>query len=245
MSVYHKAQCVLHRRYLVRARENPRFTHSRRTCIDSSLELLRFQSILHLETRPNGRLRTQTHQVTSLGSNDFLLAATVVCLDLYHGLQLQAAGRPSGDTYTWGMERREEMLAAIRRSKEIWDELRDQSIEAWKASAILGVMLGKLHLGPQGTETSTAPVPLFEPQDEKENAAMTLGLLSSGMSPLNSGHSTFNDTTFRMAETSSPQGGLTASSMPQGAPSPFSMLGIMPDMQPVNLDWVCVDPATF
>ncbi|KAL1855633.1 hypothetical protein Plec18170_004359 [Paecilomyces lecythidis] len=240
-SLYHKAQVVLHRRYLPRARENPRFTHSRRTCIDSSLELLSYQSIIHAETRPNGRLRTLAHQVMSLSSNDFLLSATVVCLDLYHGLQLQAAGRPSGDTYAWGVERRDEMLAAIRRSKEIWDDLRDQSIEAWKASSILGVMLAKLHLGPQGTETSTASAPVFEPQDEKENAAMTLGLLSSGMSPLNSGNAAFSDPAFRMAETSSPPAGLGVPGMPQGAPSPFSMLGAMPDMQPVNLDWEAWD----
>ncbi|KAJ9381434.1 transcriptional regulator family: Fungal Specific TF [Paecilomyces variotii] len=242
MSTYHKAQVVLHRRYLGRARENPRFTHSRRTCIDSSLELLSYQSILHGETRPNGRLRALTHQVMSLSSNDFLLAATVVCLDLYHGLQLQAAGRPSGDTYAWGVERRDEMLATIRRSKEIWDDLRDQSIEAWKASSILGVMLTKLHLAPQGTETSTASAPAFESQDEKENAAMTLGLLSSGMSPLNSGTAGFSDPTFRMAETLSPPGGgLGVPGIPQGATSPFSMLGVMPDMQPVNLDWEAWD----
>jgi len=234
MSIYHKAQCVLHRRYLARARENPRFAHSRRTCIDSSMELLRFQSILYAETRPTGRLRNKRYQVTSLSSTDFLLAATIVCLDLYHGLQLRAAGRPSGDLYTWGFERREEMLAAIRRSKEIWDELRDESMEAWKAAEILGVMLGKLHLGPQGAESSTN-APVFEPQDEKQSAAMTLGLLSSGMSPLNAGPSTFTDSTFKTADTPLPQGGLEQ----QGAPSPFSsMFGQMPDMQPLNLDWV-------
>ncbi|KAL2009577.1 hypothetical protein VTN00DRAFT_5384 [Thermoascus crustaceus] len=241
MSVYHKAQCVLHRRYLARARENPRFAHSRRTCIDSSMELLRFQSILHAETRPTGRLRNKRYQVTSLSSTDFLLAATIVCLDLYHGIQLQAAGRPSGDLYTWGFERREEMLAAIQQSKEIWNELRDESMEAWKAAEILGVMLGKLHLGPQGAESNTN-APVFEPQDEKQSAAMTLGLLSSGMSPLNTGPSTFTEPMFKMADTPLPQGGLGPMGEPQGAPSPFSsVFGQMPDMQPLNLDWEAWD----
>ena len=121
MAVYDKAQCVLHRPYLVRARENPRFTYSRRTCIDSAMELLRVQALLHAETR-NGRLRSRQSRVTSLTSADFLLAGTIVTLDLYHGLSLQVSGRPSGDTYTWGRERRDEMTAAIQHSKEIWDD---------------------------------------------------------------------------------------------------------------------------
>lgn len=237
MSVYHKAQCVLHRRYLARARDNPRFTYSRRTCIDSALELLRFQAILHDETKPAGRLRGIHNRVTSLTCTDFLLAATIVCLDLHHGLQLQAAGRSSGDTYVWGRERREESLAAIRRSKEIWDELRDETLEAWKASGMLGVMLGKLNLGFPGTENGGG-APAFEPQDEKQSAAMTLGLLSSGMSPMNNGPPTFTDPGFKMPDTPLTQGGLGTAADVAAAPSPFSsMFGQMPDTQ-LNLDWV-------
>lgn len=234
MSVYHKAQCVLHRRYLARSRHNPRFTYSRRTCIDSALELLRYQSMLHEETKPSGRLRGMHNRVTSLSCTDFLLAATIVCLDLHHGLQLQNAGRPSGDVFIWGRERREELLAVLRRTKKIWDELRDETLEAWKAAAVLGVMLGKLNMGP---ENGAIPTPAFEPQDEKQSAAMTLGLLSSGMSPMNSGPPpTFADPSFKMLDPSLAPGGLGTSADIAAAPSPFgSMFGQMPDMQ---LDWV-------
>lgn len=238
MSVYHKAQCVLHRQYLVRARDNPQFTYSRRTCIDSALELLRFQSMLHEETKPTGRLRSRHNRVTSLSCTDFLLASTIVCLDLHHGLRLQAAGRPSGDMYVWGRERREELLAAIGRCKEIWDELRDETLEAWKASGVMGVMLSKLNLGFLATENGTGVAQPFEPQDEKQNAAMTLGLLSSGMSPMNNnGPPTFADPTFKMPDSSLAQGGSGLADVATAA-SPFSaMFGQMPDMQ-LNLDWV-------
>jgi hypothetical protein len=239
ISVYHKAQCVLHRRYLARARENLRFTPSRRTCIDSSMELLRFQSIFHRDIRPKNQMHKR-EQMNSLNSNDFLLAATIVCLDLYHGLQLQAAGRQSGDIHTWGRERREEMLAAIRGSYEIWNELRDESLEAYKVSGVLGVMLGKLTFVPQGTENGTVP-PIFEPQDEKQSAAMTLGLLSSGMSPLNTGPSAFVDSPFKMADSPLSQGGFGTMAELHEAPSPFNILGQMPDMQPSNLDWEAWD----
>lgn len=241
-SVYHKAQCVLHRRYIARARDNPRFTHSRRTCIDSSMELLRYQSILHQESRPGGRLRSK-HRGSSLNTSDFLLAATIVCLDLYHGLQLQAAGRPSGDIYTWGRERRDEMLAAIKRSREIWEELRDESLEAYKAAGILGVMLAKLTYTPQNTDAG-ANAPMFEESDEKQNAAMTLGLLSSGMSPQNTAPTSFSETPFKNAESPLPQGTFGSLTDPMGLSSPFGMFGQAPDMQPLNLDWVRLSSMT-
>ncbi|RHZ57794.1 uncharacterized protein CDV56_105572 [Aspergillus thermomutatus] len=238
MSVYHKAQCVLHRPYIVLARGNPRFTYSRKTCIDSALELLRFQSMLHAETRPTGRLRTRQNRVNSLSSNDFLLAATIVCFDLYHGLKLQAGGRDSGDTFAWGRERRQEMIMALQRSLEIWDELRDESLEAWKAAGILEVMLGKLNLG---FPESNATAPAFEPQDEKQSAAMTLGLLSSGLSAVNSGSPAFNETGFKVSETPSAPGQFGSTAEVPGAVSPFStMFGQMPDMQ-LNLDWEAWD----
>ncbi|KAJ5781156.1 hypothetical protein N7457_006316 [Penicillium paradoxum] len=237
MSIYNKAQCVLHRPYLVRARENPRFVYSRRTCIDSAMELLHTQALMHEESR-NGRLRSRGTRISSLTSADFLLAATIVSLDLYHGLSLQVSGRPSGDTYTWGRERRDEMIAAIQLSKEIWDESRDENMEAWKGSSVLGVMLSKLRMTVPSLENSAGAAP-FEPQDEKQNAAMTLGLLSSGMSPLNPGPPSFTDSMFKMGDSPMRTGanGLGGSAEMPGALSPFSsMFGQMPDTQ-VNLDW--------
>lgn len=236
MNVYHKAQCVLHRPYLGRARENPRFIYSRRACIDSAMELLRYQSMVYKGSELSGHLRNRHTWMSSLRSTDFMLAATIVSLDLYHELQLQTAGRPSSDTYTWGRERREEMMAALQRSKEIWDELRDETLEAWKASGMLGVMLAKLNPAFSGVETNNVPT-AFEPQDEKQNAAMTLGLLSSGMSGAGTGPATYNDPAFEMPDPPVTQTGAMTSDV-SGAPSPFSsMFGQMPEMQ-LNLDWV-------
>ncbi|KAL4802991.1 fungal-specific transcription factor domain-containing protein [Aspergillus unguis] len=240
MSVYHRAQCLLHRKYLIRARENPRFTHSRKTCIESALELLRFQSMLHVETRPTGRLRSRQNRVTTLSSSDFLQAATILCLDLYHGYNMGNASRTSPDTYAWGRDRREEILAAVQRSKDIWDELRDETMDAWKAGGVLGVMLSGLKRGPaEGTPVT----PAFEPQDEKQSAAMTLGLLSSGMTPTGQ-NAAFNDMVSKPSEMGVPAlgglpplGGLGAQDGGLGASSLFNnMFGQMPDMQ-ANLDW--------
>ncbi|KAL3478995.1 fungal-specific transcription factor domain-containing protein [Aspergillus californicus] len=233
MSVYHRAQCILHRKYLVRARENPRFTHSRKTCVESALELLRFQSMIHMETRPTGRLHSRQNRVTSLSSSEFLLAGTILCLDLHHAYRVPNASMTSPDMFTWGRERREEILVIVQRSKDIWDELRDDTMEAWKAAGALGAMLNGLQRGgPEGTPVT----PAFEPQDEKQSAAMTLGLLSSGMTPIGQGVP-FNDMPSKSDTPMPTLGGYGGVDPNPGASSLFNnMFGQMPDIQ-TNLDW--------
>ncbi|KAL1976503.1 hypothetical protein VTN31DRAFT_2785 [Thermomyces dupontii] len=230
--VYLKGQCVLHRRYLARARHNPRFTHSRRVCIDASLELLRYQEMLHRESTIASRLApSMSLRKCFLSTTDFVLAASIICLDLYYGLQLRAAGRPSGDVYIWGRERWDEMLAAIRRSHGILAEQRETSLYAFKAYGLLELMLAKLTFNPQTSNPSTYGVP-----DEKQNAAMTLGMLSSGISPLNSDSTPYSDSS-NSIDQRIPQGA-HASSNEYGFSTPFGMLGNqMSDLPPLNLDW--------
>lgn len=151
----------------------------------------------------------------------------MICLDLYHSMQLQAAGRPSGDVYIWGRERRDEMLAAIRQARDIWREQGDESMESWKAAGMMTVMLDKLKTSSSGDMNGNSNM-LVVP-DEKQSAAMTLGLLSSGMSPGDTGTG-FTDPVL------SPSAIGASATDGMGFSSPFNMLGQMPDMQ---LDWVC------
>jgi hypothetical protein len=105
-------------------------------------------------------------------------------------------------------------------------------MEAWKAGGALGVMLSRLQRG--GPE-ATPITPAFEPQDEKQSAAMTLGLLSSGMTPLSQG-APFNDMPAKPDTPLPAISGFGADAVP-GASSVFNnMFGQMPEMQ-VNLDW--------
>ena len=203
--LYNKGQCVLHRKFLARARENSRYAHSRRTCVDSSVELLNHQATLHYESRPGHRLHGMKVFISSLTAADFLLAAMIVALDLCYGAETEAGGQRSDDMFTWGLERRGDMIRAIEISNEIWKETRDQSIEAYKASEILTVILTKLKYSrnqgvgrpPQNpfpfpgmnvpAMTNNSDGQTFEaPVEEKpeHSAAMTLGMLShGGMTP--------------------------------------------------------------
>ena len=263
--LYNKSQCVLHRRFLDKARENTRYTHSRRTCVDSSMELLRHQAALHFESRPGKHLNNMKWYFNSLTSHDFLLAATLVCLDLCHTEEVEASGRRSGDYEMWGTERRTEMVNMIATSRDIWTEHKDESIAAFKASEILGVMLRKLqamhaqtaarksqnpYLFPHPTNSKFTP-----PEDEKpeHSAALTLGMLSTGgLSPnttnlYNSGFNLTPGVSNTMVENASTAGMVPNFSMTQApngiasAPSPFSFLtsdnsGM--EMPPGTLDWV-------
>ena len=152
--LYHKGLCVLHRRYVSQSRENVRYEMSRKTCIDSSLKLLRYQETLHNESRPGRRLHCMKWYISSLTSHDFLLAATLVCLDMWYTARADILGhsqspgsRSSGslstntESFQWDEERRDEMMRSIDVSRKIWTELRDQSMEAFKASEMLTVML--------------------------------------------------------------------------------------------------------
>ena len=266
--LYHKGQCVLHRKFLARARENNRYAHSRRTCVDSSMELLHHQATLHFESRPGRRLHGMRIFTSSLTAHDFLLAAMIVCLDLWYGRESEGAGRASADLYTWGLERRQDMIQALEISADIWNETKDQSMEAYKASELIGVMLKKLRspLGQAAGRRAQSPFPFpgmgmgnnnaFDPQLEdkpEHSAAMTLGMLSNGgmtastanmfngpYPPMSNQNGTLND-----PQQSGPSSNFPLEQSMNGtssAPSPLPYVAngnSSLDAGTTNIDWVC------
>ncbi|KAL1970834.1 hypothetical protein VTN77DRAFT_2668 [Rasamsonia byssochlamydoides] len=139
----HSGLCILHRRRLPLARSNPQFSHSRKVCVDAALTLLSYQAIHHRETAPTGRFAGYKGMATSVTTNDYLLAAMLLCLDLR--LALSGPTHPaSSDVSLWGMDRREEMMQALETSYHVWRDSKDTSIEAFRASEALTVMLSKV-----------------------------------------------------------------------------------------------------
>lgn len=213
--VYLRSLFVLHRRFIARGRENPRYAYSRRTCLDASMELLDHQATLHRESQPGGRLRSVKWYISSMTTHDFLLAAMLVCLDLYYTADSERMGRKTSlpgsplisEVYDEG--RREKMMQAVEHCITIWEGVRDQSIEAYKGSVALRVMVEKLkahqtHQRPMPPSSYTQQTPQYPQRSvsfgmfpngsvsdvntddlpPEQSAAMTLGMLSSGgMSP--------------------------------------------------------------
>lgn len=209
--IYLKSQCVLHRKFIARGRDSQRYAYSRRACIDASMEMLTHQSSLHHEAQPGGRLRSVKWFISSLTTHDFLLAAMIVCLDLYHTSEAERMGRKSSTASSplasdmWAQDRKQQMMNALRHCVGIWESLRDHSMEAYKASTTLRVMLEKLLAQQQAVQSNQQSLRMHHAQqypsrnpsfgvfpngnvasvvdDEvppEHSAAMTLGLLSSG-----------------------------------------------------------------
>jgi Fungal specific transcription factor domain len=218
-AIYHKSQCVLHRKFLRSARNHPRCAYSRRTCLESAMALMAFQSTMHRETREHGRFGNKITWMTSLTAHDFFLAATIISMDLYLEKQRVEANATSVATsprttfsdsnsgrsgsvseaygFTMGMEHsQDDLLRALEESRDAWAGIRDESIEAYKASEILNLLIAQLKVPPvsaQGNDDQQQSYGgpnrngIHGQVDEKQNAAMTLGLLSSGGKSPNAG----------------------------------------------------------
>jgi hypothetical protein len=153
----HSGLCVLHRRLLPLARSNPQFSHSRKAAIDAALILLSYQAISHYESGPTGRLAGHKWLATSITRHDYLLAAMLLCLDLRQGMD-GATHPASSDITLWGRDRREEMVASLETSYHVWRASKDTSIDAFRASEAVAVMLNKIRSAESTVQSSETTV---------------------------------------------------------------------------------------
>ena len=261
--LYLKIMCLLHRKYLPRARHNLRYAHSRRSAIESSLEALRHLATLHRESQPNGRLRSIKWFVTSIATRDFLLPAMLVVLDLHFDNVAEKAGerRDSHNLHFWTREQRREMISSLELTRDIWKGLADSpntSMEAVKASNILDIMLEKIKKPSAGSGTinrrdggdaglfggASAGTGDLRPE---HSAAVTLGMLSGGLSPgsdaLQSSLGPVAPPTFEVGFGSSGSGsgsGMTpdfSGDLPGLDPGPASPFSVFNSMANANMDF--------
>ena len=197
--LWQKIMCVLHRKYIVRSRQNSRYSYSRRACVDASMEILRHQAVLHRESQSGGRLRLLKWHDSPLTNADYLLGAMIVCLDLYYISVSESMTEhpPKYDMCFWTLAQRADMLQAIESSQRLWKESTETSIEAYKADSILRIMLHKLKC-PQTDQQQSYPTTsdVFTHFDVSNlmpdhSAAITLGMLSGDLSPHTAAN--FND----------------------------------------------------
>jgi hypothetical protein len=274
--LYLKIICILHRKFLAYARVHARFSYSRTAVIDASMNLLQHQATLHRECQPGGRLRNVKWFISSLTTVDFLLAAMIIASDLYHTMRTSRQARPSeAQMYLWSSERIDEMVDAMETAVNIWEGLKDHSMEAYKAHTTLSVMLNQLkkdrpsrHPQMNGFQAATSAYPAPSPMDEsnvapEHSAAMTLGMLSTGGMAPNSANmfdqryptsmaNLLNDPVPQPSTGLTPNyNGATSGTGPENAPSPFSNLfgaNLFQnlDLPPTdNLNWVRVSNLVF
>ena len=187
--LYLKIVCLLHRKYIPRARHNPRYAHSRRCAIEASLETLRHLGTLHRESQPTGRLHSIEWFFKSVAAKDFLLPAMLIALDLHHDNEARKAGEKQPDQHFWTRQQRDEMISRLELTRDIWKGLADISVDALKASNILDIMLAKIKKSTyEGGAASSPgePVAAGHPSAELRRepaSAMTLDMVGNGAMP--------------------------------------------------------------
>jgi len=138
---FHKAQCVLHRKYLIRARTDIRYTGSRTTCLEAALQILQYQSILDQESQPGRRLDQSRWKVLSILRHEFLLATTILCLDLDHDVTAESSLVSPPVPQDVGRRRR--VTQALIGSYRIWLQSIDSSRESKRAVEVVRFVLTK------------------------------------------------------------------------------------------------------
>ena len=104
----YKGQMLLHRRFLLLASPSPNedaFAYSRNACLDAAVGALRIQEVLDAETGPGGQLHMMRWRLSSIMNHTFLTATMVLCSAV-------CCGR--------AMEREEEILGVLRRTRTVW-----------------------------------------------------------------------------------------------------------------------------
>lgn len=143
-NIHHKSLCVVHSRFLEEARTDEKYRYSRRTCLESAMALLRFQAIQNEDLLSEGKVRSLTKYQTSLTIHDYLLAATIISAELCLGGSSGNSADVAKARCPSGGPTRFELLTALEISANIFSQMRDRSIEAYKASDVLGMLLKKL-----------------------------------------------------------------------------------------------------
>ncbi|KAH7389642.1 fungal-specific transcription factor domain-containing protein [Phaeosphaeria sp. MPI-PUGE-AT-0046c] len=190
-----KAEIVLHRLYHLPGRTDAKYEYSRRVCLNAAAEMLELQQKLDAEIVPGGKLWfpgwqvfTMSWYLSSIVAQDFLLATTVLILDLDEDLTspspLVYEGMTSGLKLDRGPPSRQHVTDLLRGAQKIWQKASERSHEAQKAAEAIRLVLSKMDVSEQpGRATSQAADPTwnFGPPSAWTNAADLTGEASSGV----------------------------------------------------------------
>ena len=136
--LFHKSRCVLHRKYLLKGKDNVEFAYSTKAGIDASMELLFIQSKAHEAVQPGGILCKDKWFISSLAMHDLLLAGMIVYLSLVQESENVAPIPQVPNT------QQSEMIRALEISYRIWTETTSLSIDSRRASDVLGNMVKRV-----------------------------------------------------------------------------------------------------
>lgn len=176
-----KGSIMLHRPYMILGRTDSRYEYSRIACLDAALEVLDFQKMLERESMPDGKLHstkwrlwTSSWRYSPLINQDFLLAATVLILDLDKDIAMPLS-TPQNNAprvrFKSGQPSRAEIVETLSSSYPIWCQASETSQEAAKMVAALKLVLSKanadgIQLQCKNPHRTTSKLSMFIAKDE-------------------------------------------------------------------------------
>ena len=139
--IYNRSRCVLHRKYLIKQRENHKYGYSKKVGLDASMEILAFQLAIFESIQLGGPLAHEQWYITSLPMHDFLLAATIVFIFVMHMVEDNSLSQ----CYEYSPHRtRKDLVSALQKSYDIWKKTQDISLDTKRAFIFVGFMLEKI-----------------------------------------------------------------------------------------------------
>ncbi|KAI3328855.1 hypothetical protein HD806DRAFT_480898 [Xylariaceae sp. AK1471] len=122
---YHKAQVILHWRYLTLAKNDDRYSYSAKTTVSAALKILELHHTIYDGLKTGGRLYSVKWRVSSFFNHDLLLAIIILCFYI----------QQKGETVS--AAELDDFKQAFCQTKAIWDPRLLRSGELKRAAAAI------------------------------------------------------------------------------------------------------------
>ncbi|KAG0650930.1 Fusarisetin A cluster transcription factor fsa6 [Hyphodiscus hymeniophilus] len=134
--LYEKSRCMLHRKFLLKAREYPEYQYSKQAGLDASKKLIHRQALVHRAASPGGPLPLDQWFLSSFSTHRFLLAAMIIYLNVMSDIK---------DPYSTHQADIQASLDMLEMSRDNWEAALKLSPEAKRASLVLTGMVEKVY----------------------------------------------------------------------------------------------------
>jgi len=127
---------MLHRKFLMKTWEHLEYQYSKEAALDASMKLLHRQGLIHHAASPGGPLALDRWFLSSLSTQNFLLAAMIIYLNVMTAIK---------DLRSINSIEIQAGVEALEMSRKNWEVALSFSPEAKRASLVLIGMVEKVH----------------------------------------------------------------------------------------------------
>lgn len=139
---YQHAQMTLHRKFMILAKTARTYAYSHNVCTSAALSALQYQRDVFEQCQPGRMLYSDRWKILSLIQSEFLLATTMICLDLDDDLNRMHQNKSSG--FLMLNIERQRNVEALEASRTIWLHHQDISKEAQITVKAVAMVFSKL-----------------------------------------------------------------------------------------------------